>query len=87
MEKGSVTVTLQARPDAYGFIYGHAWRGERMWSCNVMPPEGHWRGQYQLDGYKPHETDWIFYIEGREVARMSGHPDLEAEFTRLLLAQ
>jgi len=87
MEKGSVTVTLQARPDAYGFIYGTGWHGERMFSCNVMPPKSHWRGQYQLEGYRSHETDWVFYIEGREVARLRDQPDLEAEFTRLLLTQ
>jgi len=87
MGKGSVTVKLQARPDAYGFIYGHGWRGERMFSLNVMPPESHWRGQYKLDGYAPHEADWVFYIEGREVARVRDQPDLEAEFRRLLLTQ
>jgi len=87
MGTGSVTVKLQSEPDAYGFIYGHAWRGGRMFSLNVPPPKADWRGQFGLDGYQPHETDWVFYIEGREVARMTGQPDLEAEFKRLLLAQ
>ena len=87
MGRGSVTVKLQPEPDAYGFIYGHAWRGERMVSLNVMPPESEWRGQYELEDHKPHEAEWVFYIEGREVARVRGQPDLESEFTRLLLAQ
>ena len=84
--RGSVTVKLQPQPDAYGFIYGHAWRGERMVSLNVMPPESHWRGQYKLEDHKPSKAEWVFFIEGREVARISGQPDLESEFKRLLLA-
>jgi hypothetical protein len=52
-----------------------------------MPPESHWRGQNELEDHKPHEAEWVFYIEGREVARVRGQPDLESEFTRLLLAQ
>jgi hypothetical protein len=87
MSEHDVTVNLKAAPDGYGFIYGQAWRGDRTFNINVMPPQAYWRGQRILDGYEPHASDWVFYIDGNEVGRLSGEPDLEAEFIKLLLPE
>lgn len=39
----------------------------------------------KLDGYEPHETDWILYVDGEEVARVQERGSVEAEFHKVLL--
>ena len=70
-------LTLKPRPDAYGFLYGHyidaAGQHHRV---DVLPPLPHWHGQFRLDGYAPHSTDWIIYANGEEIARARSRDDL-----------
>ncbi|MGF1620413.1 MAG: hypothetical protein ACFCUR_07355 [Rhodomicrobiaceae bacterium] len=84
MSEQEITVTLKTEPDGYGFIYGQAWRGDCTFAINVVPPQAHWRGQWMLNGYEPHASDWVFYVDGNDVGRLTGEPDLEAEFIKLL---
>lgn len=62
------------QPDGFGFIYGtvHDEAGNT-WRVNIMPPKAHWRGDLPLTGFEPHETDWVIYIDGAEVARVQSH--------------
>ena len=80
-----ITVDLNPMADAYGFIYGQAHRTGTFHNINVMPPLKYWQGQYKLDGYEPHETDWVLYVDGEEVARVHKRTDIKTEFTRVLL--
>lgn len=61
---------LKPEPDAYGFLYGEvvSERGESL-RVDVMPPKPEWRGQIELDGFAPHATEWVAYLEGTDVAR------------------
>ncbi|MGD9670778.1 MAG: hypothetical protein AB7U75_17320 [Hyphomicrobiaceae bacterium] len=79
-----IEIDLKARPDGYGFEYGVARRGGRILNINVMPPQAHWDGDFELEGYEPHPTDWVLYIEGEEVARLQERAGIEAEFIRVL---
>jgi hypothetical protein len=87
MSEQEITVNLKTKPDGFGFIYGQAWRGDRTFTINVMPPQADWCGQPILDGYEPHASDWVFYIDGNDFGRVSGRPDIEAEFVTLLWVQ
>lgn len=72
-----VHLDLKPVPDAYGFIYGRAQRGNDVFDVNVLPPKSQWRGQFKLDGYTPDEHDWILYVDGEEVARLRERTDIE----------
>ena len=64
-------LTLNTRPDAYGWIYGDyvAPNGERH-VVNIMPPKDEWAGNLKLPGYEPDDQDYVLYIDGEEVGRM-----------------
>lgn len=70
-------LTLKPEPDGYGFIYGDLYIGDAHHTVNIMPPEHEWRGQIRLDGYAPHPTDWVIYVDGDEVARVTKREDVE----------
>jgi len=62
---------LNDDPDGYGYFYGTLRRGDVVHRLNVMPPLPHWTGAARLDEYGPHETDWVVYLNGDEIARAS----------------
>jgi hypothetical protein len=43
---------------------------------NVLPPTAEWRGQLYLQDLQPHETDWLIFVDGQEVARARRRDDL-----------
>jgi hypothetical protein len=53
-----MTLKLNSRPDAWGWLYGDytALTGEQI-RVDIMPPVDHWAGDMQLEGYEPHATD------------------------------
>ena len=85
MADDQIRLHLNLVPDAYGFIYGEAHRDTVYHNINVMPPKRHWQGQFKLEGYEPHDSDWILYVDGAEVARVKERRGIEAEFIRVLL--
>ena len=85
MANDRVKLDLNPVPDAYGFIYGQAHRDTDYHNVNVLPPKHRWQGQFKLDGYEPHETDWILYVDGEEVARVQERASVEAEFHKVLM--
>ena len=85
MADDTVKLDLNPVPDAWGFIYGQAHRDTEYHNVNVMPPKRHWQGQFKLEGYEPHDSDWILYVDGEEVARVKERDSVELEFTRVLL--
>jgi len=68
---------LRPEPDAYGFLYGEvvSERGETL-RVDVMPPEAEWRGQVRLEGFEPHATEWVVFVEGEEIARVSSQNEI-----------
>lgn len=74
MESSAISIELNAR-DGYGFIYGRAYRGAAAFNINVMPPVPEWTGIFALDGYEPHASDWVLYI------------DVEAAFVKIIGAR
>ena len=85
MANDHVKLDLNPVPISYGFIYGQAHRDTGYHNVNVLPPKNRWYGQMKLDGYEPHETDWILYVDGEEVARVKERGSVEAEFQKVLL--
>ena len=66
----SAAITLNGRPDGFGFVYGTAALPDGSTSrLNVMPPRAHWKGDTVLPGFEPHATHWLFFIDGEEVCR------------------
>lgn len=61
---------LKIRPDGYGYIYGVWQEGERSVRVDIMPPRAHWDGDMMLPDRPPHETDWVVYADGEEIARV-----------------
>lgn len=58
---------LKERPDGFGFIYGEY----QNHNVNIMPPKSLWEGDMVLEGYEPHETDWVLYLDGEEIGRVT----------------
>ena len=79
-----MTLKLNERPDGYGFLYGTLHDGELSHNINVLPPAAHWAGDVVLEGYEPHATDWIVYVDGEEYARVRRREDLNSISARLL---
>lgn len=61
---------LSVRPDGYGFLYGVWIAGEESLRIDIMPPKAYWQGDTVLDTCRPHETDWLIFADGREIARV-----------------
>ena len=70
---------LKSEPDAYGFLYGEvvSERGETL-RVDVMPPASEWRGQVRLEGFEPHATEWVAYLEGEKIAQAASKDELFA---------
>jgi hypothetical protein len=85
MADDQVRLDFNPYPDAYGFIYGQVHRGDAHYNVNIMPPKYDWKGQFKLEGYEPHDSDWILYVDGEEVGRVKERAGVEREFTRVLL--
>lgn len=71
-------------PDAYGFIYGQAIRGQRYFNINLLPPKAEWQGQFELEGVVPDERDWVAYVDGEEAARAATRAATEDALKRTL---
>ncbi|KUO56042.1 MAG: hypothetical protein APF80_12440 [Alphaproteobacteria bacterium BRH_c36] len=84
MAEINTRIELSSMPDGYGFIYGQAWRGEQHFNINVLPPVSQWSGQMRLPNYEPHATDWILYVDGEEIARVSEREAVEDMFQKAL---
>ena len=66
------TLKLSERPDGYGFLYGQYKDDQGVsHNVNVIPPERLWDGDFPLEGYEPHASEWIILVNGQEVARAS----------------
>jgi hypothetical protein len=76
---------LSSEPDGYGFFYGQLEDDKRFHNINVMPPASQWRGDFHLEGYEPHATDWVLHVDGEEVARVRRREDVETELSKVLL--
>ena len=61
---------LKTRPDGYGYIYGVWQDGEHSIRVDIMPPRALWDGDMMLPDRPPHETDWVVYADGEEIARV-----------------
>lgn len=84
-DNDNVLVDLNAEADAYGFLYGDIIRGTDVHhAINVLPPRQYWQGRMTLEGYEPHDTDWVLFLDGKEVARVREPICIEVAFTRAL---
>ena len=86
MSEASVTVHLKDKPDGYGFIYGELYHGDNRHIVNVLPPASEWAGDMKLDGYEPHESDWVLFLDGDEIARVSRREDIEPKYLNKFLS-
>ena len=77
-------LNLKPAPDGYGFIYGEVTLGEERHRVDIMPPVAEWSGDFKLENYSPHETDWVVYVDGEEIARVRKRVDLETEIAKVL---
>ena len=69
--------TLKPDPDGFGFLYGELVTGRgQVLRLDVMPPASEWRGQFKLEGCEPHISDWVVYLDGIEVARVSAREQI-----------
>lgn len=84
-DKNHVELKLSNRPDEYGFLYGRLKHGDEEYSVNVMPPKMSWSGGQTLDGFEPHDTDWVLYLDGKEFARVQQKDEIEIQYKQKLL--
>ena len=77
---------LKSEPDGYGFIYGQVFAADgEVYRVDIMPPIAEWRGDFKLDGCLPHATDWVVYLDGVEIARVSKRDELQTAVTTKLI--
>ena len=59
-----------------GYYYGWTERNGELVRVEVLPPVHLWRGDVQLEGWKPDASAWIVYMNGREFARVERYEDI-----------
>lgn len=76
---------IKGQPDEFGFVYGIATDGEgNSERVDIMPPKLAWRGGTMLQGFGPHESDWVIYLDGQEVCRVQESADIESRTLQYL---
>ena len=75
---------LKPMPDGFGLIYGELVAGDTHYRVDIMPPESEWDGDFKLDGFPPHPTDWVVYVDGEEITRVRKRGDLAEATIRAL---
>lgn len=82
----AITLTLSQQQDGFGFYYGAALsRAGTSWNVNIMPPQQHWRGDFVLERYEPHQTDWVIYIGDEEIAHVTARADITRALQQSLI--
>lgn len=82
-----IEFTLKQMPDGFGFLYGTLIAGGASYRVDVLPPVPFWQGQFKLNNHQPHATDWIIFVDGNELARVSHRDDIAACVQQRLLAR
>lgn len=77
MAEDNIDFNLKPMPDGFGFLYGELHKGDEHHRLDIMPPLPHWQGDVMMDDYGPHETDWVVYVDGEEIARVKAREDIE----------
>ncbi len=78
-------LTLKPEPDGLGYIYGTLIDDDgEVYRVNVLPPAPQWRGDLKPGDGLPHPTDWIVYLDGDEIARVSRREDIDTAVAGLL---
>ena len=44
---------------------------------DIMPPKSYWQGDLMPTANPPHETDWVIYCDGDELARVRNEDDID----------
>ena len=76
MSEDSVKLELNEVPDGFGFIYGKLHHGDERVDINIMPPVKYWAGDMELKGYEPHPEEWVLYVDGEEIGRVTKREDI-----------
>jgi len=87
IKKHGGQLDLNPAPDGYGFIYGTYVDGDDFYRINIMPPAHQWAGDIKLDGYEPHDTDYVLYVDGEEVGRVRQIDQLTADVVQPMLVK
>ena len=80
------TLNLKPEQDGMGYFYGE-WignDGQRI-RVDVLPPLSHPIPYFVATTDGMHETDWIVYANGEEIARVQARDTIETEFAKALL--
>lgn len=75
-DEKKVDLKLNSAPDEYGFIYGHLMHNGETYNVDIMPPKRKWAGGQVLNGYIPHDHDWVIYLEGEEFVRVQKEDEI-----------
>ena len=88
MKNPSITILLNHHPDGMGYLYGQLMsRDGEIYRVDIMPPEAEWSGDIRLTAaFAPHPTDWVVYLDGEELARVSRRDDLNTIVPQKFLA-
>jgi hypothetical protein len=82
-------LTLKPEQDGTGYFYGHyvADDGTHV-RVDVLPPKTYPRPYFVMDNSAMHDTEWLIYANGDEIARVSRREDIDAlDITALLPAE
>lgn len=80
------TLTLKPEQDGSGFYYGQYRTDDGdIIRVDVLPPKSHPRPYFVMTNETMHDTDWIIYANGEEVARVTRREDVDTlDITKLL---
>jgi hypothetical protein len=79
------TLTMKPEQDGMGYFYGEyiGVDGTRV-RVDVLPPRSHPKPYFVMTTDQMHETDWIIYANGDEVARARRRDEIERRLVAAL---
>ena len=82
------TLTLKPEQDGMGYFYGQYITddGEHV-RVDVLPPKSHPKPDFLVTTEGMHETDWIIFADGEEVARVPARAAVEAALATVALPE
>lgn len=71
-------LSLKSEQDGMGYYYGdYTTDDDRRCRVDVLPPRSHPRPCFVMDNSAAHDTEWIVYADGEEIARVLRREDIE----------
>ena len=80
----SYRIAFKPEQDGMGYFYGTLERGDEHHRIDLLPPKSEPKPFFVMSTEHMHDTDWIVYVDGEEIARVRHRHDIEQALIKAL---